>query len=332
MKTIRQTTCMFLLVGLVLLSGCDGGGGDEETGSVSGRVTAADGITPIPGATVRLLEDGEDLRRTPDARSSTLLSKSNADLLQAAGPETTTDANGEYTLSGVPIGPQTLVAIRGAFRAVFDVEVEAGGTTNAPSVPLESVEKLAYVPGRYDSIERIVRDLGNEIEAIGSADLRDPNQLDAYSIVFINCGAFVTPDAQTVQALRGFVEAGGTLYVSDLDAPVVKALFPEEIDFEGDGEEQALEARIISEDLEAFAGKSTVDIVYDLLGWQRIVSVSENAEVLLRGTPNEAEDEEPLAVRFDAGEGRVVYTSFHNEAGVTEDQVVVLRYFVYLPI
>lgn len=30
------------------------------------------------------------------------------------------------------------------------------------------------------------------------------------------------------------------------------------------------------------------------------------------------------------GEGRVVFTTFHNEAVVTPDQVAVLRHFIYI--
>ena len=37
-----------------------------------------------------------------------------------------------------------------------------------------------------------------------------------------------------------------------------------------------------------------------------------------------------LAIAKTEGSGKVVYTSFHNEAGVTADQIAVLRYFVYI--
>jgi hypothetical protein len=31
------------------------------------------------------------------------------------------------------------------------------------------------------------------------------------------------------------------------------------------------------------------------------------------------------------GQGRLVFTTFHNEAGATADQIAVLRHFIYLP-
>lgn len=36
-------------------------------------------------------------------------------------------------------------------------------------------------------------------------------------------------------------------------------------------------------------------------------------------------------VTADVGNGRLIYTTFHNETGATADQEVVLRYFIYLP-
>ena len=38
---------------------------------------------------------------------------------------------------------------------------------------------------------------------------------------------------------------------------------------------------------------------------------------------------QPLAIAITHGQGRVVYTTFHNEAGVTQDQLAVLRYFIH---
>jgi hypothetical protein len=40
-------------------------------------------------------------------------------------------------------------------------------------------------------------------------------------------------------------------------------------------------------------------------------------------------DFQPLAISITHGTGRVVYTTFHNEAGVTADQLAVLRYFIF---
>lgn len=36
-----------------------------------------------------------------------------------------------------------------------------------------------------------------------------------------------------------------------------------------------------------------------------------------------------LAFVVTEGQGRLVYTTFHNEAAATQDQMAVLRYFIY---
>ena len=54
--------------------------------------------------------------------------------------------------------------------------------------------------------------------------------------------------------------------------------------------------------------------------------------MLLRGniaTDEDGTQNQPLAIAFSYGSGHVVYTTFHNEAGVTIDQLAVLRYFIY---
>lgn len=335
-----QLTCVFLLAAALVVSGCDGGGSnEEETGTVEGQITAADGTTPIPGATVGLASSSSSNTSAKSKASArplnTVLSLDAT--IQTDGPTTTTDSEGYFSLDDVPAGKQELTAKRGVFEVTFEVDVEPGTTTETETAELESTKKLGVVPGFYDSIEEILVDLGNEVDTLSVDDLSDASTLSEYSFVFINCGSGSDYPDERIDALKEYMENGGTVYASDQEEAYAKALFSDDISFSRNASSQEIEATIVSDDLEQFVGKSEVDIQYDLGSWARIVDLSEDiadtpGAVLLEGQPEEVEEgTEPLAIKLDVGEGRLVHTTFHNEAGVTEDQEVVLRYFIYLP-
>jgi hypothetical protein len=298
---------------------------EPVTGAVSGVVTAQNGVTPIPGAVVALL--------APDGGSAPSLARPAA--LEV--PRTTTDAEGRYTLEGVPAGPQTLVARRGVFEARIDVTVPAGETVTAPTLALAPTGGgLAYVAGEFDSIQDIVRsDLGSEVERISTADLANPEVTGRYRMIFLNCGADIEFwERPVIDNLRAYVEAGGVLYVSDLELGVVEALFPDDILAVGDGDEQVIDATVVDADLRGFTGRQNVSIVYNLDGWAALDGISDRPRVLVRGDYEDIDGRtvanSPLAIVIEAGEGQVVFTTFHNNAAATADQVAVLRYFVFV--
>jgi hypothetical protein len=149
---------------------------EEGFGSVTGIVTATNGITPIQGALVRLKTDSESSNYS--------------------GPEDLTDIDGRFNLENVPAGDQTLVATRGVFRAEKEVVIEADIVLEVSEFVLTPVEKLAYIPGDFDSIEDILTDeLGMEmdvhIEEISFPDLLSFEILSEYDIIFLNCGSDV---------------------------------------------------------------------------------------------------------------------------------------------
>ena len=312
----------FLLALALVVTACDSSE-DATTGSVSGQVTAADGTTPIPGVTVSLASAGR-------YRTETL------GRLAVDGPSAITDSDGNFTLNDVPAGEQTFMAVRGNFQATFELTVEADELTtlDAP-VELVSATRIAYVPGSWDSIEDIVTGLGYEVTRISLADLADPAVTSRYGVIFINCGpqAGQMPSDAAVGNLRTYVQNGGVLYASDFAGAFVETTFPDDISLAQSGVAQSVTATVVEEDVRLFVdGRSEINIVYDQSGWVRVTELSDNVTVLLEGVVNSDDNPpEPLAVLLEPGSGRVVYTTFHNEAGVTQDQLAVLRYFIYLP-
>lgn len=318
-----------------------------EFGSVSGIVTAANGVTPIPGATVRLSTDennkaGSDfVRMTVDLPFST------------STPQTTTDSEGRFTLEGVASGDQTLIAEKGIFRAVIDVIVEANATVDAPALELEPANKVAYLTGDYDSMEEILTDelgleAGVHLEEISTSELFAPGALSGYDMVFINCGSDVLWDivmdeeSFDLESLREYIRSGGVLYLSDLEMPLLWLLFPDDFPYDEyhSGEEGTVQAEVTDDNMADFISKSSVEIVYNLPGWMGMVgqSIPDHSEILLRGNFNVYDydtgeesmvESEPLAIFLNYEEGAVLFTSFHNTGAATFDQRSVLIYYVF---
>ena len=169
--------------------------------------------------------------------------------------------------------------------------------------------------------------------------------------------------------LRRFVAEGGSVYASDLAAGVVDRLWSGAVSFEtfrrdpqptdaccrcvdcpaacgfddcvdccgvpaveclesptlGAGAGGTITADVVNADLAAFLGAARLPIAFDLAGWVEITGVSVATDVLVRGGGRS------LMVLFDVGEagGRVAYTSFHNQAQVSEAVERLLRALVF---
>lgn len=292
-------------VALFAVSACSDSTSPDGLGTVIGRVVAANGVTAVPTASV---------------------------YIQSMGPASAvlTNANGDYVLENVPSGLHTVVAEKGNFRSESQVVVKPAWVVMSPHVTLSAVGSLAYVDGSYDSIEDLIDELGYTATALQITDLAQPATLSQYRMIFLNCGAGVP--ASVAASLLTWVEAGGTLYASDWELDVIRAMFPNDIVTVSSAPVQDITGTIVDTSLEQFMGKSTMMIAYDLPAWKTLSEISPEPNVLVRGTiatDNNTTEDQPLAISIAHGAGRVVYTTFHNEAGVTKDQLGALRYFIF---
>ncbi|MFC1474663.1 hypothetical protein ACFLQK_01345 [bacterium] len=245
------------------------------------------------------------------------------------------------------------------FRGYWIFSGQDGGTVIIEP-PTQSENDIAVTSAYYDDIGSILRNMGYSFDVIANDDLREFMTTDArlsvYKNVFINCATYFDYSYEYYDydytymlplngnmALARFVEAGGELYISDFGHEFLEQVFPDKIQFRGKvGDSGRTEAKIVDEGLSAFMGGiDEINIVYDLGGWVPIESVSEDVRVYMSGAyaywseddyGNYSSGDGPLMVSFRHGQGRVVYTTFHNEANLSSDVEKLLEYLALIPV
>ena len=342
---------------------CDPVVAPPETGTVVGRVCAPDGRTWLAGARVLVGDPNNPL------------------------VETSTDADGNFTLTGVPEGQQTVTVIKNSFTATYSVTVTANGTITIPvdqCAVVPTATRVAVLSGLYDNVRCVLTgssdplasrpgdactvsglglDPSNVTTVNGTASgwassfLGNFATMSQYDIIFFNCGvadgsATTGANAGTYAAnLRQYVEQGGSIYASDWAAPLIELAFPEFITWQNGtpqndnvqtakvGNPQTVSnAAVTDPGIRAALGQNTVAISYDLPAWVAMQSTAPATRVYIRGTAsgtnasgfgNVTMSNIPFTVGFDVGQGRVVYTSFHQERNLTPDMLAVLNLLVF---
>ena len=167
-----------------------------------------------------------------------------------------------------------------------------------------------------------------------------------FDIIFFNCGAgmdWLYTDADLVRAnIREFVANGGSIYASDWAYYYVEAPFPSFMDFYGGddsygsaqvGAAGSVAGRVLDPAMEVIIGSAGADINFDLDMWVAMEAVSADTQILISADipiwtswSTDTLYNVPIAARFDYGEGRVLYTAFHNEhAATTLDMTDILE-------
>jgi hypothetical protein len=199
-------------------------------GAAAGVACTPDG-TPIAGA--RVAAQSLDCRGLP------------------LGVETVSEADGSFILRRLAPGPTALVVQSGRFLASATVDVPERGTAfagggNGKLCFEADAARIAVATGYFDHAESILQGMGFAHDRfcgrMGDAVptvrlLQDPERLSTYDILVLNCGSGVflrSSDAftrQMIENLRGFVRAGGSIYVSDLASDFVEVAWPDIVRF-----------------------------------------------------------------------------------------------------
>ena len=245
-----------------------------------------------------------------------------------------TDKDGFFSVTGLPMEETTVRAEKGLFRS--EGKATPGMETLSLQVDPNSV-RFAYVPGVFDTVEEVLGRLGFSPEEIDETSFTSEGLAD-YDAVFLNCGLNPAPaeDPAVVEVFKDYVEAGGVLYASDWAETYVKEAFPGAVKFAEDpriGDSGTHEAKVLDEGLARALGKSTATITFDAPIWTVVESVPPTTRILVSGPvvtmDGDELDDRPYMVQFEAGKGRVTYTSFHNEAQTTEDVDTLLEQLLF---
>lgn len=188
-----------------------------DLGTVTGRICAPDQMTWVNGATV-------SIEATDCQGNSVRL-------------ETTSAADGSFTLANVPPGVDLVVrAGLGAFSQNTPVTVRANATTAIPDNQLcvaQKTTRIAVVTGAGDKIEDLLTTLRLQFTLFGGDSstwttqaepfLLDLAKMKEFDLIFVNCAAARKSGAidlgangtRITQNLQQYVLAGGSVYASD---------------------------------------------------------------------------------------------------------------------
>lgn len=265
----------------------------QKTGTLKGKVTTVNTHKPVGGALVFTFDDQNEIYFTR------------------------TNALGEFEFLA-PIGNRELHIQTGDgsnFRTKLDVTIQENQTQvlEDASLRLNQTARMAYVGGTYDNIEDIITNLGYNVEQLTFNSLYDYDLMAQYDIIFLNCGSI--PSGQSISAsvnitnnLSQFVTNGGSLYASDwavaylvggtnktMRCDAAGGFIPDmTLCSINSGVMETLNGFITNATLANATGITSLDIDYDLVQWQKIVSVDESFwEVLVRETGTN----QPLMIR-----------------------------------
>ena len=311
-------------------------GGPVTGGSVEGYVATKNGIFPLGGVLVYIKENMDK--------------------------KTYSNSEGYFKISSIPAGQKTLVITTGSIKVEKQVNIEEGKviriSTKENPLRLGSQLKMAVVWGSYDHIEEIldtigfrrvtVPDTGAYVLFNNISEFLNSSYLNEFNIAFINCGAldedYFYTDSLMREQMKSWVSNGHSLYCSDWAYGVVEACFPQYINFSGNdsiygsaevGKYMLTTSFINDEEIKNHLGKDKADINFNLSGWVVIDSLEQgsSAEIWITADSVRTFTEKlinvPIMVYFSYGQGKVLYTSFHNEAQVTDDMVKILIRIIY---
>ncbi len=321
-----------------------------DDGIIRGRVCDPSGRTWLPDALayVNIVDENGVIYDTKQAFSD------------LDGRWEIADLPGErsYTVY-VQYGSQTL--------STEEVYIASGQTVELPEPDCFDPIALdvAIVTGDYDDFDILLDRMGfanyDLVDGQDATTVRDflanPEALARYDIIFFN-GGFVEDGviynstdptdpvvAQNVQNVVDYVNAGGSIYASDWAYDLVEVAWPDRVDFVGAdeirddaqlGDYETVNAAISDASMSEFLGKQYLEVDYDLPVWPPIESTASLVSTHLTGTVPYSDGlsdytltSVPLLVSFNAGSGKVAFSTFRMARNANQDMVNVLQYMMY---
>lgn len=206
---------------------------------------------------------------------------------------------------------------------------------------------IAVNTAHWDDIGEILTTMGYPWTEIQDSTMNTYANIAQYDIIYANCSSSAYANGPSAaNALRTFVQNGGSLYASDWAFTYVTNAFPSFVTFFGSdprvGYSGMITGRITDPGLASYLNPSnpptTVSLNYNLGSWAVVNSVSSATTVHIRGDITYSGgtlSDRPLVVSFspyDNSAGRVIYTTFHNEAQQSDIEKKLLEYLVLIPV
>ena len=215
------------------------------------------------------------------------------------------------------------------------------------------------VTGDYDDVGTLLSSLGfadytlvNGIQNSETQDfLSDTDLLGSYDMLFFNGGFTeegVISDDVLINNVRNYVEAGGTIIVSDWAYDLVETMFPDKMTFVGDdtievseGDAGLIDCRIVDPNMANSIGTDEIQVEFDLPLFPPVLFADPSVSIHMTGNveyldPNPIDgvdvaqaNRSPVLVSFAHGAGKVVFLSFRIESNDTEDALRIHRYLVF---
>lgn len=262
---------------------------------------------------------------------------------------TAADQQGNYQFHDIPAGEHDLTITSGSWEDTSPVPVIKDETTDlsteAEKICLQGTDvDIAVIPGTWDDIGEILDGMDIQYDLINDTGglLGDLEELTQYDIVFAECGAswssfsFDT-DMEIIESnVRRFVEEGNSLYASDLSDDYIDDPLPDAVQFatsSGSGS-QYVDADVVSEEMQNALGVTTTEIYFNMGGWSIAEDGGPASTVHFRAdvsTGSSTVEDAALMIHYNdpIGDGRAIYTSFHNTAQTTGDMEEILEYMIF---
>ena len=341
---------------------------NPDQGVICGKAVAADGVTPLSGAEIKVA-----------ATSATNMFIGTIISLGVSNPDKClADILGDFACllpANLTGNIDFVISHPGFAGKSFSSNVVVGQTTNAGTFTMtgDNTTNWAVVPGSYDGVQVLLAQLKgctlNNLfgvpfnptfdypeDARASADctakglvVLDENELatpesvsdvftqeniNTYDAVFINCDANWSFVEGVNAGLQAFSAAGKHIYFSDLSDIWLTSAFPGKINFAGnDTSIGTVPGNVTHTGLAAAVG-NPIDIVFDLSVWTAIDTVTTDVTTFIEGdiTPvSSYMGVHPITVgwRNNSTSGCVFYTSYHIEgASSGADQENAIKYLV----
>ncbi len=310
-------------------------------GSIEGQTCRPDGGV-LPGAQVRV--EGNDCDGFPFIET------------------VTADGQGNYEFHDIPSGTHELTIESGSFVISEDVSVAKGQVTDRKSdelkLCLQGTEvDIAVVSGSFDDIASILDGMTIEYSWYsGSEEISslfgDIDEMQNYDIIFVECGApwsglssslFDTDMDEVRFNINRYVELGNSLYASDQAHGYIEETLEDAIVFYnhdssssprvGNGS-QYITADVVSDEMQTLLNSDTTELYFNLGAWAVAEGVGPMTDIHFRGdaeiTGGVVEGAALMSsYRDPIGDGRAIYTSFHNSAQVDGEMQDILEFMIF---